>query len=102
METHKILSFPLFLELHCSKPDILHGKEVYKSRNDYSVGTEVRLACEEGFVLRGSESITCGADLTWEPELPFCDKGMCDTQGTRDLLPPVGDLPAAPAPGDTT
>ncbi|KAL9824409.1 complement component receptor 1-like protein isoform 1-T2 [Geothlypis trichas] len=61
-------------ELHCSKPDILHGKEVYKSRNDYSVGTEVRLACEEGFVLRGSESITCGADLTWEPELPFCDK----------------------------
>ncbi|XP_057896004.1 complement component receptor 1-like protein [Melospiza georgiana] len=61
-------------EPHCPKPDIPHGKEVYKGRSDYSVGTQVRLACEEGFVLRGSESITCGADQSWEPEVPFCDK----------------------------
>lgn len=61
------------------------------------MGTRVRLACEEGFALRGLETITCGADLSWEPVMPFCDKGTCDTQGTRDLLPPLGDLPAAPA-----
>ncbi|NXO69896.1 CR2 protein, partial [Phainopepla nitens] len=61
-------------EPHCPKPDIPHGKEVDRSRRDYTVGTRVRLACEEGFGLWGSESITCGADLSWEPTLPFCDK----------------------------
>ncbi|NWX59179.1 CR2 protein, partial [Promerops cafer] len=61
-------------EPRCPKPDIPHGKEVYNSRSDYTEGAQVRLACEEGFALRGSESITCGADLSWEPVLPFCDK----------------------------
>ncbi|XP_041278458.1 complement receptor type 1-like [Onychostruthus taczanowskii] len=61
-------------EPHCPKPDIPHGKEVYKSSSDYTVGAQVRLACEEGFALRGSESITCGVDLSWKPEVPFCDK----------------------------
>ncbi|NWH39206.1 C4BPA protein, partial [Chloropsis hardwickii] len=58
----------------CPKPDIPHGKEVYRSRSDYTVGAKVTLACEEGFALRGPESITCGADLSWEPPLPFCDR----------------------------
>ncbi|NWH88190.1 CR2 protein, partial [Aegithalos caudatus] len=61
-------------EPRCPKPDILHGKEVDKSRSDYTVGTRVRLDCEEGFGLRGSASLTCGADLSWEPGLPFCDR----------------------------
>ncbi|XP_053853872.1 complement receptor type 2 [Vidua macroura] len=61
-------------EPRCPKPGILHGEEVYKSRSDYTVGTQVRLACEEGFALRGLETITCGADLSWEPVMPFCDK----------------------------
>ncbi|NXH48035.1 CR2 protein, partial [Dicaeum eximium] len=61
-------------EPRCPKPDIPYGKEVYRSRSDYTVGAQVRLACEEGFALRGSEFITCGADLSWEPTLPFCDK----------------------------
>ncbi|NXJ31063.1 CR2 protein, partial [Dicrurus megarhynchus] len=61
-------------EPRCPKPDIPHGEEVYKSRSGYVVGARVRLACEEGYTLRGPESITCGADLSWEPGLPFCDK----------------------------
>ncbi|NWT11791.1 CR2 protein, partial [Vireo altiloquus] len=61
-------------EPHCPKPDILHGKEVYNSRRDYAVGARVKLGCDEGYTLRGSQFITCGADLSWEPELPFCDK----------------------------
>uniref|UniRef100_A0A8C9NCM6 Sushi domain-containing protein n=1 Tax=Serinus canaria TaxID=9135 RepID=A0A8C9NCM6_SERCA len=62
-------------EPRCPKPDIPHGKEVHKSSSDYTVGAQVRLACEEGFALRGkSSSITCGADLSWEPEVPFCDR----------------------------
>ncbi|NXT09794.1 CR2 protein, partial [Prunella fulvescens] len=58
----------------CPKPAISHGKEVYNSRSGYTVGAQLRLACEEGFALRGPSSITCGADLSWEPVVPFCDK----------------------------
>ncbi|NXA69880.1 CR2 protein, partial [Mohoua ochrocephala] len=61
-------------EPHCPKPDIPHGKELQKSRSDYAVGARVRLACDEGYALQGSALITCGAQLSWEPELPFCDK----------------------------
>ncbi|NXT71789.1 CR1L protein, partial [Chaetops frenatus] len=56
----------------CPKPEIPNGKD--KSRGDYAVGAQVRLACDEGFTLRGSEFVTCGAALSWEPVLPFCDK----------------------------
>ncbi|NWS97001.1 CR2 protein, partial [Mionectes macconnelli] len=61
-------------EPRCPKPDILHGVELDKSKSDYAVGTQVRLACEEGFFLRGPKFTVCQADTTWAPTLPFCDK----------------------------
>ncbi|GAB0200058.1 C4b-binding protein alpha chain-like [Grus japonensis] len=61
----------------CPKPDTTHGKEVYKTKNDYTVGTQVRLACDSGYVLRGHELTECQADVSWAPPLPFCDK-VCD------------------------
>lgn len=64
-------------EPHCPQPITDHGREVYKSKNDYSVGTRVRMACDEGYVLRGDEQIECKADQNWTPSVPFCDKA-CD------------------------
>ncbi|XP_054659645.1 complement component receptor 1-like protein [Grus americana] len=64
-------------EPRCPKPDTTHGKEVYKTKNDYTVGTQVRLACDSGYVLRGHELTECQADVSWAPPLPFCDK-VCD------------------------
>ncbi|NXF12212.1 CR2 protein, partial [Smithornis capensis] len=61
-------------EPHCPRPEIPHGTEVPKSKRGYRVGTQVKLACDEGFALRGSDLTTCEADLTWAPPLPFCDK----------------------------
>ncbi|NXO43703.1 CR1L protein, partial [Locustella ochotensis] len=61
-------------EPRCPEPDIPHAREVPQSRRAYTVGTWVKVECEEGFALRGPESITCGADLSWKPTLPFCDK----------------------------
>ncbi|XP_016159746.1 PREDICTED: complement receptor type 1 [Ficedula albicollis] len=61
-------------EPRCPKPDVPHGKEVDESRGDYRVGSQVRMECEEGFALLGPELITCGDDLSWKPNLPFCDK----------------------------
>ncbi|NXU22383.1 CR1L protein, partial [Thalassarche chlororhynchos] len=61
-------------EPHCPKPDTAHGREIYKSKNDYVVGTRLRLACDLGYVLRGQDSAECQADASWAPPLPFCDK----------------------------
>ncbi|NWQ59476.1 CR2 protein, partial [Neopipo cinnamomea] len=61
-------------EPRCPKPDIRHGVEVHKSKSDYTVGTQVRLACDEGFFLRGPDFTECQADAAWAPALPFCDK----------------------------
>ncbi|NWW47122.1 CR2 protein, partial [Pedionomus torquatus] len=58
----------------CPRPDVTHGKEVYKSRNDYRVGTQLRLECSPGYALRGQDSTVCQADTSWAPPLPFCDK----------------------------
>ncbi|NXJ40043.1 CR2 protein, partial [Ciconia maguari] len=60
--------------LHCPKPDIAYGREVYKSKDAYKVGTRLELVCDSGYVLRGQDSIECRADATWGPLLPFCDK----------------------------
>ncbi|NXK89836.1 CR2 protein, partial [Formicarius rufipectus] len=61
-------------EPRCPKPAVPHAEEVYVSNSGYLVGTRVRLACEEGFSLRGVASTECQADATWAPALPFCDK----------------------------
>ncbi|NWX72640.1 CR2 protein, partial [Alca torda] len=58
----------------CPKPDITHGTEVDESKNDYAVGTQLRLACDSGYVLRGRDLTVCQADASWSPPLPFCDK----------------------------
>ncbi|NWY49346.1 CR1L protein, partial [Chionis minor] len=61
-------------ELRCPKPDIVNGKELYKSKNDYTIGTRLTLNCRAGYVLRGHASTVCRDDANWDPPLPFCDK----------------------------
>ncbi|KFQ46495.1 Complement receptor type 2, partial [Nestor notabilis] len=61
-------------KLRCPRPDTAHGKEVYQNKNDYTVGTRLRLECDKGYVLRGQDMTECQADATWAPPLPFCDK----------------------------
>ncbi|NXX19628.1 CR1L protein, partial [Podargus strigoides] len=61
-------------EPRCPRPDTPHGREIYKSKNDYTVGTQLRLACDSGYTLRGQASTECQADASWAPPLPFCDK----------------------------
>ncbi|NWU99170.1 CR2 protein, partial [Upupa epops] len=61
-------------ELRCSKPEVPHSKEIYRSRDDYTAGTQLRLQCDPGYVLRGHDLTQCGADANWTPPLPFCEK----------------------------
>ncbi|XP_010176981.1 PREDICTED: complement component receptor 1-like protein [Mesitornis unicolor] len=64
-------------EPRCPKPETAHGREIYKSKKDYTVGTRLRLACDSGYTLRGQDLTECQADASWAPPLPFCDK-VCD------------------------
>uniref|UniRef100_A0A8C2TTS2 Sushi domain-containing protein n=1 Tax=Coturnix japonica TaxID=93934 RepID=A0A8C2TTS2_COTJA len=78
LKMHEVLIFFLFLSVpHCTKPVIAHGREVYTSKNDYTVGTQVRIECDEGYMLSIQESVTCQDDGNWFPTLPYCQKGRC-------------------------
>ena len=73
---HEILLFFLLLpEPHCPKPAVDHGREAYNSKNDYTVGTKVRIECDEGYTLSTQQLVTCQADGNWFPSLPYCQKG---------------------------
>ncbi|XP_009949311.1 PREDICTED: complement component receptor 1-like protein, partial [Leptosomus discolor] len=61
-------------EPRCPRPDTAHGREVYKSKNDYTAGTQLRLACDPGYILRGQDLTECQANASWAPPLPFCEK----------------------------
>ncbi|XP_068015714.1 C4b-binding protein alpha chain-like isoform X1 [Melanerpes formicivorus] len=64
-------------EPHCPKPDIAHGRELDGSQSVYRAGTQLRLVCDAGYVLRGQDTTTCQHDMSWSPSLPFCDR-VCD------------------------
>lgn len=91
LKIYEILNFLLFLEPHCPQPVIDHGQEVYKSKNDYSAGTRVRMVCDEGYALRGDEQIECKDDQNWAPSVPFCDKGTCKAAASPRRI--VGAFP---------
>ncbi|KAM6295153.1 complement receptor type 2-like [Aegotheles albertisi] len=61
-------------EPRCPKPNIAHGTEIYTGKRDYTVGTQLRVECDSGYVLRGQASTQCQAGANWVPPLPFCDK----------------------------
>lgn len=69
--------FLLLPEPHCPKPAVDHGREAYNSKNDYTVGTKVRIECDEGYTLSTQQLVTCQADGNWFPSLPYCQKGTC-------------------------
>ena len=62
--------------LACSDPGVPPNGS--RSGNEFYVGQELLFACESGFVLRGSEVLTCQSDdinsngPRWDGELPQC------------------------------
>lgn len=57
----------------CRKPEI--GNGALSDNKDQYVETEnVTIQCYSGFVMLGSQSITCSEDGTWYPEVPRCEQ----------------------------
>ncbi|XP_014954884.3 membrane cofactor protein-like [Ovis aries] len=56
----------------CDYPVVKHGSIVSGFRGKYYYNVEVVFRCHDGFYLHGSSIVVCGANGTWEPELPKC------------------------------
>ncbi|KAM6165195.1 complement receptor type 2 [Erethizon dorsatum] len=59
-------------ETHCPNPDIKHGYPLNKTHAAYSHNDTVYVACNPGFVMKGSRLIRCHTDNTWVPSIPTC------------------------------
>uniref|UniRef100_A0A8C6D6F4 Membrane cofactor protein n=1 Tax=Moschus moschiferus TaxID=68415 RepID=A0A8C6D6F4_MOSMO len=71
----------------CDYPIVQYGSIVSGFRGKYYYNVQVVFRCHDGFYLQGSNIIVCGANGTWEPELPKCTKGMKKWQPTPVFLP---------------
>ena len=71
------MEFLHFSVVKCDYPVVKHGSIVSGFRGKYYYNVEVVFQCHDGFYLHGSSTVVCGANGTWEPELPKCTtKGM--------------------------
>ncbi|KAJ7983779.1 hypothetical protein DPEC_G00371450 [Dallia pectoralis] len=65
-----------------------------KEGTRYVLGAEVKLSCDRGYVLRGSEKRTCLETGQWSGEITICKTGVvewrnkvkAEIRATRDLL----------------
>uniref|UniRef100_A0A8C9Q218 Complement component receptor 1-like protein n=1 Tax=Spermophilus dauricus TaxID=99837 RepID=A0A8C9Q218_SPEDA len=57
---------------HCPNPEIKHGYKLNKTRSAYSHNDLLHVACNPGFIMKGSHLIRCHTDNTWVPEVPTC------------------------------
>lgn len=66
----------LFTEIKCEKFSIPNGKVKF---GHLTFNTKVNISCKDGYHLKGSSVVTCGADNSWTPALPTCEQSS--TQG---------------------
>ncbi|XP_057583192.1 membrane cofactor protein-like [Hippopotamus amphibius kiboko] len=59
----------------CEYPVVEHGMIVSGVRKKFYYKAQVVFECNQGFYLHGNNTIVCGANSTWEPEIPMCTKG---------------------------
>ncbi|KAG8504405.1 C4b-binding protein alpha chain [Galemys pyrenaicus] len=68
---------PVCKKVSCPYPEIKDGKVASGFRQSYAYRDSVSLACREGFLLRGSSLLRCGADSKWDLPLPTCELNSC-------------------------
>ncbi|CAI9179897.1 unnamed protein product [Rangifer tarandus platyrhynchus] len=58
----------------CDYPIVEYAAIASGVRRKYYYNAQVVFQCHDGFYLHGSSTVVCGANGTWEPELPKCTK----------------------------
>ncbi|XP_072804550.1 membrane cofactor protein-like isoform X1 [Vicugna pacos] len=82
----------------CIYPIVDHGTMVSGFRAKYYYKAEVVFECDKGFSLRGKSRIVCGADSTWEPELPTCVKALIPATTKHPYSSVSGSQPSSCPP----
>lgn len=60
--------------VQCPPPQILRGQISSGQKEQYSYNDTVVFSCSYGFTLKGTRTIRCNAQGTWEPSAPVCEK----------------------------
>ncbi|XP_005348973.1 membrane cofactor protein [Microtus ochrogaster] len=79
----------------CPFPLLQNGRQIAGFEKKFSYEATVTFECEEGFYMRGRDTVVCNANSTWEPPIPICIKGPKPTYPTK---PPVYNYPGYPSP----
>ncbi|XP_065554671.1 membrane cofactor protein isoform X3 [Lathamus discolor] len=58
----------------CENPKVENGKKTSGFGPSYTYRDSVMFECDPGYVMTGSEVITCGENNTWSPPKPTCKK----------------------------
>ncbi|KAM9520382.1 membrane cofactor protein-like isoform 3-T3 [Guaruba guarouba] len=58
----------------CENPKVENGKKISGFGPSYTYRDSVMFECDAGYVMTGSEVITCGENNTWSPPKPTCKK----------------------------
>ncbi|XP_053882119.1 C4b-binding protein alpha chain-like [Malaclemys terrapin pileata] len=69
-------------EVLCIAPEIQHGRKVAGRGPVYRTRDMVRFECDPGYTLNGSRQIQCQDDRIWDPPVPVCIQGKCESRLT--------------------
>ncbi|XP_058860556.1 membrane cofactor protein-like isoform X2 [Acipenser ruthenus] len=81
----------------CPSVQVENGRKVAGFGPDYNYGDFITFACNSGYILHGTDTVTCGVNEIWEPELPTCQKEVPPTPSPGFIYVIVGLLIAAVA-----
>uniref|UniRef100_A0A8D2KYJ7 Sushi domain-containing protein n=1 Tax=Varanus komodoensis TaxID=61221 RepID=A0A8D2KYJ7_VARKO len=94
------LSLPLppsLSDVKCKRPTIPNGMVASVFQAEYVYDNVIKIVCDAGYTLLGSEHIKCGADNSWKPAVPTCAKEDQRVMWTGDI-PICQRIPCFPPP----
>ena len=77
-------SIPTCVRVSCPEPQI--NNSVVRAPHGFLYGFPILIACEEGFELIGSSSLSCMSDGRWSTEFPECRHIFCKEPTTSGEL----------------
>ncbi|XP_042655849.1 complement receptor type 1-like isoform X2 [Tyto alba] len=63
--------------VRCKNPEVKNGKKLSGFGTEHTYKNSVTFECKPGYLLNGSNVVTCEAENTWKPPLPTCDPIFC-------------------------
>ncbi|XP_073478068.1 C4b-binding protein alpha chain-like isoform X4 [Aquarana catesbeiana] len=68
---------PRCIEVNCEPPEIPHSRKLLGFVGPYTLNSVIRFECNKGFAMKGTDTIVCNMDSTWNPSPPECIGTFC-------------------------